>query len=676
MHSKYKIAPVLKMFFSLVAAIALAILPVYIFARIMNAEGPILILLLWSGFCAIAITILFRVKKPVQKMSAKVRNTLAILSLTIGIAGVFIVLIQVHVTKRSFAEAWLVLSRQGKAFGFFSFFAAEIYALFILLPVLFFAKRQYLATILSFLATTFLCIGIILNYTIIIGLAILCSIFLFFVSESTNLKSKFKSALIPILASILLSLIAVAANSEGKISSFFRAPDFSAFFIKIAPNFPLILDIPGYGFSVNTQDMPSSVFLSSRPLYRIEGRPHSIQYLHSEYYTEWTGTSWIQQNPDSNTDNEKIPVIRESDVSAHATTLQTAQESIRLTLREDFFPSFPITTNTRAVIIPNTAPLSATASLGQGLRFEPSAKKNLQVTLLLSHEKKNDIEEQSFIPEFRDIKKSGSEKIAALALELKKGTKSEREYIQAILDYFSEGFTYSLKSSISGIEKSEIENFLFTGKKGFCLWFASSFVLLAREGGLQARLAEGYRVVIEERGYSLITGNNAHAWPEVYLENEWRLFEPTPPYQSDDPFSWIQESDKASRAQIASALEKEAEKQETSGSILIKLKLAFIKTGNLVIRVFSRPLVLCILLMVGILLSGLFYFRHSHPEKRLKRRARYLVWRATRKGVPRPEQSGWILWEKEAIKVFPPKKREKIQEIAEKMIFLAFSKSD
>lgn len=676
MHSKYKIAPVLKMFFSLVVAIALAVLPVYLFARIMNGEGPLNILLLWSGFCSTAITILFRVKKPVQKKAARFRNTLTALLLTIGITGVFIILIQVHVTKRSFAEAWLALSRQGKAFGFFSFFATEIYALFILLPVLFFAKRQYFATILSFLATTFLCIGIILNNTIILGLAILCSISLFFVSESTNLKSKFKSALVPLLASILLTLIAVAANSEGKISSFFRAPDFSAFFIKIAPNFPLILDIPGYGFSVNTQDMPSSVFLSSRPLYRIEGSPGSIQYLHSEYYTEWTGTSWIQQNTDINTESEKIPIFRESDASAHTATLQTAQESIRLTLREDFFPSFPITTDTRAVIIPNTAPLSATASLGQGLRFEPSAEKNLQVTLLLSHEKKKETENKSFVPEYKDIQKSGSVKIAALAQELKKGTKSEREYIQAILDYFSEGFTYSLKSSISGVEKSEMENFLFTGKKGFCLWFASSFVLLAREGGLQARLAEGYRVVIGERGYGLITGNNAHAWPEVFIEDEWRLFEPTPPYQSDDPFSWIQESDKASRAQIASALGKEAEKLEKRESVLTKLKILLFKTGSPVIRFFSRPLVLFILLPVGILLCGLFYFRQSHPERRLKRRARHLVFRATRKGVPRPEQSGWILWGKEAIKVFPPKKRENIQEIAEKMIFLVFSKSD
>ena len=43
---------------------------------------------------------------------------------------------------------------------------------------------------------------------------------------------------------------------------------------------------------------------------------------------------------------------------------------------------------------------------------------------------------------------------------------------------------------------------------------------------------------------------NAHAWPELYLDGDWRIFEPTPPYAQADPFAYTREGDRATRRQL------------------------------------------------------------------------------------------------------------------------------
>lgn len=671
MHSKYKTLNVSKFLLSFFVTVVIGVLPIYVFARIINAEGPVQILLIWSGFCSASIFILVRIKKSENNKRSLILTIISLFVLIIGTIGVLIILIQVHVTKRSLALAWLSLSRQGRAFGFFSFFAAEIYALFTLLSVLFFARRQYIAAILSFIGTTTLCIGIIINSTLFLCFAICSAILLFLLSGSTHRRKRVISASVPLLAGIIFALVTTFADTNGKISSLFQAPDFSSVFIKLAPAFPLFIDVPGYGFSVGAQGMPSSVFLSSRPLYQIEGTPNSIQYLKTEQFTEWTGSTWAQ----SKVTESKIPVIRESEKQDYKTALEISNKTIRLTLIEDFFPVFPVTANTFAILIPDTAPQSAIASIESGLHFDPSAERNLKITLLETYEQNEILKDALLLSTNDEANKSGSDKIATLAKEIKTGTKNDREYIQAILNYFSNNYSYSLKAPVSGIEKTDLENFLFTGKKGFCLWFASSFVLIGREGGLQVRLAEGYRVVIGNTGMAFISGNNAHAWPEVFIEGEWRVFEPTPTYQSEDPFSWIYKKDKTSRAQIAAAMGIEKPQEEDQSIFQKSLNVTQLIKRHL-ISFFSAPFII-LLLLIGLIIGlfSLFFFQRN-PDKKLKRAGKKLVLQARKKGIPGPEKIGWALWAEQASCVFPQKRKNDIRLIAENMISLAFSRKD
>ena len=74
-------------------------------------------------------------------------------------------------------------------------------------------------------------------------------------------------------------------------------------------------------------------------------------------------------------------------------------------------------------------------------------------------------------------------------------------------------------------------------QEGFCVQFATAFVVLARAVNVPARLAVGYQPGTQlPDGTWQVTGQHAHAWPEVYFRGfGWVPFEPTPSTHAGPP---------------------------------------------------------------------------------------------------------------------------------------------
>ncbi len=72
--------------------------------------------------------------------------------------------------------------------------------------------------------------------------------------------------------------------------------------------------------------------------------------------------------------------------------------------------------------------------------------------------------------------------------------------------------------------------FLFDLQRGYCDYYATAFIVLARLNGLPARFATGYAIGSwddTEREWT-VTEAQAHSWPEVYFPQAgWVAFEPT-----------------------------------------------------------------------------------------------------------------------------------------------------
>ncbi|WP_423223399.1 transglutaminase-like domain-containing protein [Candidatus Amarolinea aalborgensis] len=104
-------------------------------------------------------------------------------------------------------------------------------------------------------------------------------------------------------------------------------------------------------------------------------------------------------------------------------------------------------------------------------------------------------------------------------------------YDQALqIEAYLRTLTYDLDVPMVSPSADLVDAFLFDLRRGYCDYFASAFVMMARGVGLPARLAVGYASGRQEApGVWLVSAADAHSWPEVYFEGVgWVAFEPTP----------------------------------------------------------------------------------------------------------------------------------------------------
>ncbi len=113
------------------------------------------------------------------------------------------------------------------------------------------------------------------------------------------------------------------------------------------------------------------------------------------------------------------------------------------------------------------------------------------------------------------------------------GAKTPYAMAHALADYLrssSNGLTYSTKTTLPDDPKQDVvDYFLFTSQSGFCEYYASAMVVMARSLGIPARLAEGY-LPGESAGPNTyrVQAKDAHAWAEVYFPGYgWQIFEAT-----------------------------------------------------------------------------------------------------------------------------------------------------
>lgn len=101
---------------------------------------------------------------------------------------------------------------------------------------------------------------------------------------------------------------------------------------------------------------------------------------------------------------------------------------------------------------------------------------------------------------------------------------SQVQKMTGIYQYLQKNYTYSLYPKVSKgikVHKDPVINFLTRTKQGHCELFASAAALLMRRVGLPTRYVSGilcYRKNSNGDWY-YATGDNLHAWIEVYLQN-------------------------------------------------------------------------------------------------------------------------------------------------------------
>lgn len=121
------------------------------------------------------------------------------------------------------------------------------------------------------------------------------------------------------------------------------------------------------------------------------------------------------------------------------------------------------------------------------------------------------------------------QRVRDLAAEITAGYDNGFDKVAAIESFLRE-YTYNeaIEEPPEGVDR--VDYFLFEMREGYCNYYASALVVMARSEGIPARLAAGYARGDWERDAQLyrVRQHDSHAWAEVYLPRfGWIEFEPT-----------------------------------------------------------------------------------------------------------------------------------------------------
>jgi transglutaminase-like putative cysteine protease len=125
-----------------------------------------------------------------------------------------------------------------------------------------------------------------------------------------------------------------------------------------------------------------------------------------------------------------------------------------------------------------------------------------------------------------------------LAREITAGAENSFDKARAIEQYLRENLSYDLSVPGPPDDQDFVDFVLFDLEAGYCDYYSSAFVVLARSVGIPSRLAMGYAQgeYDEDAKAYRVRANNGHSWPEVFFpEYGWIQFEPT---VIIDPIDW------------------------------------------------------------------------------------------------------------------------------------------
>ncbi len=115
--------------------------------------------------------------------------------------------------------------------------------------------------------------------------------------------------------------------------------------------------------------------------------------------------------------------------------------------------------------------------------------------------------------------------VYALTMQVIQGADNPYDRAAAIMRYLGRSTRYTLTPAYPPMGRDYVSWFLLDAREGYCSAYATAMAVMGRIAGLPTRYVEGY---LARPGESVLTGENAHAWAEVYFRGVgWVPFDAT-----------------------------------------------------------------------------------------------------------------------------------------------------
>ncbi|MGD2205836.1 MAG: DUF3488 and transglutaminase-like domain-containing protein [Anaerolineae bacterium] len=121
------------------------------------------------------------------------------------------------------------------------------------------------------------------------------------------------------------------------------------------------------------------------------------------------------------------------------------------------------------------------------------------------------------------------QRVRDLAQEIIAGAETRYDQARALETYLR-AYPYTLDLPEPPTDRDLVDYFLFDQQEGYCDYYASAMVVMARTVGIPARLAIGYTLGAYDydEGHWVVVEKDGHSWAEVYFDAiGWVEFEPT-----------------------------------------------------------------------------------------------------------------------------------------------------
>ena len=162
--------------------------------------------------------------------------------------------------------------------------------------------------------------------------------------------------------------------------------------------------------------------------------------------------------------------------------------------------------------------LRAKTSIEQERRFGPIVSQSFSLSYMLpDHERYR----------YLQLPKDYNPQTQALIQQWRSDGLTDAQIIEKTLQWFGQEFAYSYDPP--PLTRHQVDDFLFNTKTGYCQHFSSSFAVMMRMAGIPSRVVLGYAGgEWNAMGkYWRIPQSNAHAWNEVFINNQWLRIDPT-----------------------------------------------------------------------------------------------------------------------------------------------------
>ena len=211
--------------------------------------------------------------------------------------------------------------------------------------------------------------------------------------------------------------------------------------------------------------------------------------------------------------------------------------------------------------------------------------------------------------------------ITARAHQIVGGATTAYDEAMALQQYFRSGANFVYDTKVPPATSQDAVWDFLQSRHGYCVQFASAMTMMARILGIPARVAVGFLpgTATGNPGEYVVTGKEAHAWPELYFAGYgWVRFEPTPAVQTGAPPAWSDPVVSASGSGAQNPNDLGRAGQETGGAGTAAPTAAPLSTGARAVRSSWVPTAITVgLVLLAAAAALLAWWRHSRRPAEL-----------------------------------------------------------